>query len=162
MRSSSSPRQAPTGGASSALVVETQFASRLPDTVISGACIGASSSRKMRADEISTLKLESQKLQARAFEGSTQPHCEHVFVTGAFCAADASTPVRSDIWRIAPQKKKQAENARTKTRIRHHFSLFSCGHCSRANWVCECHMVRPQKKKRRQDAGATRKVGGGR
>src|SRR5580704_18771243 len=125
MRSPSSPRQAPTAGASSALVDETQFDSRFPDALISGAYFGASSSRTMRADEISTLKLESQKLQARAFEGSTQPHCKHVFVTGAFCAADASTPVRSDIWRIALQTKKQAENARAKTRIRHHFQCFS-------------------------------------
>src|ERR1700733_10344296 len=130
MRSPSSPRHAPTAGASSAVGVETPLDSRFPDTLISGACAGVSSSRMMRADETSTLKLESQKLQARAFDGSTQPHCKHVFVTGAFCAADASTPVRSDVWRIAPQKKKQAENARTKTRIRHHFSLFSCGHCS--------------------------------
>jgi hypothetical protein len=75
----------------------------------------------MRADEISTLKLESQKLQARAFEGSTQPHCKHVFVTGAFCAADASTPVRSDVWRIALLLKKQAENATARTRMQHHF-----------------------------------------
>jgi hypothetical protein len=44
-------------------------------------------------EDTSTLKLESQKLQARTFDGSTQPHCKHVFVTGAFCAADASTPV---------------------------------------------------------------------
>jgi hypothetical protein len=79
----------------------------------------------MRADEISTLKLESQKLQARAFDGSTQPHCKHVFVTGAFCAADASTPVRSDVWRIAPLMKKQGENASAKTRMQHHFQLFS-------------------------------------
>src|ERR1700684_4394445 len=126
MRSSSSPRQAPTGGASSALGVETEFASRLPDTVISGACVGASSSRTMRADEISTLKLESQKLQACAFEGSTQPHCKHVFVTGAFCAADASTPARSDVGRITPLIKKQGGNASAKTRIRHHFSFFFC------------------------------------
>jgi hypothetical protein len=80
----------------------------------------------MRADEISTLKLESQKLQARALDGSTQPHCKHVFVTGAFCAADASTPVRSDVGRIASVMKKQAENASAKTRMRHHFSIF-CG-----------------------------------
>jgi len=81
----------------------------------------------MRADETSTLKLESQKLQARAFDGSTQPHCKHVFVTGAFCAADASTPVRSDVGRIASVMKKQAENASAKTRMRHHFSIFCSG-----------------------------------
>src|ERR1700759_4554548 len=81
----------------------------------------------MRADEVSTLKLESQKLQARAFDGSTQPHCKHVFVTGAFCAADASTPVRSDVGRIPPQMKKQAENAVKKTRKRPHFFLFLVG-----------------------------------
>src|SRR5690349_11439069 len=36
---------------------------------------------------------ESQKVQARTPIGSIEPHCKHVFVTGAFCAADASTPV---------------------------------------------------------------------
>jgi hypothetical protein len=77
----------------------------------------------MRADEVSTLKLESQKLHARAFDGSTQPHCKHVFVTGAFCAADASTPVRSDNWRIALLMKKQAEIAMEKTRKQHHFQV---------------------------------------
>ena len=41
-------------------------------------------------------KDESQKLQARTLEGSTAPHCKHVFVTGEFCAADAGTPVRSE------------------------------------------------------------------
>jgi hypothetical protein len=39
---------------------------------------------------------ESQKLQPRTLDGSIAPHCEHVFVTGAFCAADAPTPVRSE------------------------------------------------------------------
>jgi hypothetical protein len=45
--------------------------------------------------EGSTEKDESQKLQARTLEGSIAPQCKHVFVTGAFCAADAGTPVRS-------------------------------------------------------------------
>src|SRR5262249_34690752 len=40
---------------------------------------------------------DSQKLQVRALDGSTAPHCKHVFVTGAFCAADACTPARSDL-----------------------------------------------------------------
>src|SRR5580692_6782948 len=120
MRSPSSPRHAPTAGAS-AVGVETQFDSRFADTLISGACAGVSSSRMMRADEISTLKLESQKLQARALDGSTQPHCKHVFVTGAFCAADASTPVRSDIGRITLWMRKQGENASAETRMQHHF-----------------------------------------
>jgi hypothetical protein len=75
----------------------------------------------MRADEVSTLKLDSQKLQARAFDGSTQPHCKHVFVTGAFCAADASTPVRSDVCRITLLTEMQAQIAPEKTRKRHHF-----------------------------------------
>jgi hypothetical protein len=39
---------------------------------------------------------ESQKLQPRTLDGSIAPQCEHVFVTGAFCAADAPTPVRSE------------------------------------------------------------------
>jgi hypothetical protein len=43
-----------------------------------------------------TEKDESQKLQARTVEGNTAPHCEHVFVTAEFCAADASTPVRRE------------------------------------------------------------------
>src|SRR5690348_11881873 len=41
-------------------------------------------------------RVDSQKLHTRTFEGSTAPHCKHVFVTGAFCAADACTPARSD------------------------------------------------------------------
>jgi hypothetical protein len=84
----------------------------------------------MRADEVSTLKLESQKLQARAFDGSTQPHCKHVFVTGAFCAADASTPVRSDDSRITPMMKMQGDIAEEKTRKQHHFSV--ARRCSRS------------------------------
>jgi len=43
-----------------------------------------------------TEKDESQKLQARTLERNTAPHCEHVFVTDEFCAADASTPVRRE------------------------------------------------------------------
>ena len=43
-----------------------------------------------------TEKDESQKLQARTLDGNTAPHCEHVFVTVEFCAADASTPVRRE------------------------------------------------------------------
>jgi hypothetical protein len=78
----------------------------------------------MREGEVSTLKLESQKLQARAFDGSTQPHCKHVFVTGAFCAADASTPVRSDDGRITLLMKKQGEIGPEMTRKRHHFDDF--------------------------------------
>jgi hypothetical protein len=45
-------------------------------------------------EEEPTEKAESQKLQARTLDSSTAPHCEHVFVTGKFCAADASTPVK--------------------------------------------------------------------
>src|SRR5262249_38565274 len=41
-------------------------------------------------------RVDSPKLHIRTFEGSTAPHCKHVFVTGAFCAADACTPARSD------------------------------------------------------------------
>jgi hypothetical protein len=33
-------------------------------------------------EEEQTEKDESQKLQARTLDGSTAPHCEHVFVTG--------------------------------------------------------------------------------
>jgi hypothetical protein len=42
------------------------------------------------------MKEESQKLQTRTLDGCTAPHCRHVFVTGRFCAADASTPVRRE------------------------------------------------------------------
>jgi hypothetical protein len=41
-------------------------------------------------------KDESQKWQARILAGNIAPHCKHVFVTGKFCAADASTPVRRE------------------------------------------------------------------
>src|SRR5215471_7009796 len=44
-----------------------------------------------------TEKDESQNWQTRLSFGSTAPHCEHVFVTGKFCAADASTPVRREL-----------------------------------------------------------------
>src|SRR5260370_12819116 len=43
-----------------------------------------------------TEKDESQKLQARMLDGNTAPHSEHVFVTGKFFAADASTPVKRE------------------------------------------------------------------
>jgi hypothetical protein len=43
-----------------------------------------------------TEKDESQKWQARILDGNIAPHCKHVFVTGKFCAADASTPVRRE------------------------------------------------------------------
>jgi hypothetical protein len=36
-------------------------------------------------------------LQTRMLESNTAPHCRHVFVTGRFCAADASTPVRREL-----------------------------------------------------------------
>jgi hypothetical protein len=38
--------------------------------------------------------MESQKRQAYTPEGNTAPHCKQVLVTGCFCAADASTPVK--------------------------------------------------------------------
>jgi len=67
-------------------------------------------------------------------EGSTAPHCRHVFVTGCFCAADASTPVRRERlenstkaeksslhWReeVANQSAKGAERS-TKIQLRFH------------------------------------------
>jgi len=54
-------------------------------------------------------KDESQKLQARTLEGNTAPHCEHVFVTGKFCAADASTPVRRELFENSIRLGCQAE-----------------------------------------------------
>jgi hypothetical protein len=50
-------------------------------------------------------KDESQKSQARTLDGSTAPHCKHVFVTGAFCAADAPTPVRSEPSKNSTEKR---------------------------------------------------------
>ena len=47
-------------------------------------------------EEVSTEKDESQKLPAPTVDNYTAPHCEHVFVTDEFCAADASTPVRRE------------------------------------------------------------------
>jgi hypothetical protein len=38
--------------------------------------------------------MESQKRQADTPEGNIAPHCKQVLVTGCFCAADASTPVK--------------------------------------------------------------------
>jgi hypothetical protein len=55
-----------------------------------------------------TEKDESQKLQARTVEGNTAPHCEHVFVTDEFCAADASTPVRREHFESNTNFKRQA------------------------------------------------------
>jgi hypothetical protein len=56
-----------------------------------------------------TEKDESQKWQARTLDGSTAPHCEHVFVTDEFCAADASTPVRRELLENNTQPKCQAD-----------------------------------------------------
>ena len=53
-------------------------------------------------------KDESQKLQAPTLDGKTAPHCEHVFVTGKFCAADASTPVRREQFEDSTRLKCQA------------------------------------------------------
>ncbi len=62
--------------------------------------------------------MESQKLQTRSLEGCTAPHCKHVFVTGAFCAADASTPARSDRSNHSMRGKSQAQNGASLWRIR--------------------------------------------
>src|SRR6266403_1509571 len=60
-------------------------------------------------EEGPTEKDESQKGQARTLDGNTAPHCEHVFVTGKFCAADASTPVRREHFKNSMHLKCQAE-----------------------------------------------------
>jgi hypothetical protein len=71
---------------------------------------------------------ESQKLQARTLDGSTAPHCEHVFVTGAFCAADAPTPVRSEPDENNTKKNKQRQGLRGMFRIRHQeITLYGAG-----------------------------------
>jgi len=53
-------------------------------------------------------KDESQKLHARTLDGNTAPHCKQVFVTGKFCAADASTPVRREHFENSMHPKCQA------------------------------------------------------
>jgi hypothetical protein len=56
---------------------------------------------------------ESQKLQTRISDESIAPHCKHVLFTGRFCAADASTPARSESEnRIARGGKVKRENGR--------------------------------------------------
>jgi hypothetical protein len=55
-------------------------------------------------------KDESQKLQTRTLDECTAPHCKHVFVTGAFCAADACTPVRSVGVQSSMREKSQVGN----------------------------------------------------
>jgi hypothetical protein len=62
---------------------------------------------------------ESQKLQARTLDGSTAPHCKHVFVTGAFCAADAPTPVRSEPDENNTKEKARKRKLKEMFRIRH-------------------------------------------
>jgi hypothetical protein len=61
-------------------------------------------------EEGPTEKDESQKLQARTLDGNTAQHCEHVFVTDEFCAADASTPVRREHFENSMHLKSQADN----------------------------------------------------
>src|SRR5262249_55759299 len=56
-----------------------------------------------------TIKVESQKLQTRTLDCCTAPHCRHVFVTGRFCAADASTPVRRELLQDTTDAKKASE-----------------------------------------------------
>jgi hypothetical protein len=51
-------------------------------------------------------------LQARTLDGSTAPHCKQVFVTGAFCAADAPTPVRSEREENSMKKRKEKTKLR--------------------------------------------------
>jgi hypothetical protein len=63
-------------------------------------------------EEGPTEKDESQKLQARTLDGKTAPHCEHVFVTGKFCAADASTPVRREQRKNSTHLKCQADKGK--------------------------------------------------
>jgi hypothetical protein len=50
-------------------------------------------------EERSAENEDSQKLHVRTLESNTAPHCKHVFVTGKFCAADASTPVRRELYK---------------------------------------------------------------
>src|SRR6266513_1965857 len=63
-------------------------------------------------EEVSSEKDESQKLQAPTLDNNTAPHCEHVFVTGKFCAADASTPVRREHFKNSMHLKCQAGKER--------------------------------------------------
>jgi hypothetical protein len=79
MRWETSPRQA---GSAWALVAEVPLAKDAGDS--------AWESQKGQARALSSSGSVSTDPEIR---GSIEPHCKHVFVTGAFCAADASTPV---------------------------------------------------------------------
>jgi hypothetical protein len=68
-------------------------------------------------EEVQTEKDESQKVQARTLDGNTAPHCEQVFVTGKFCAADASTPVRREHSEVNTQRKCQTDKEERLLRI---------------------------------------------
>jgi hypothetical protein len=57
-------------------------------------------------------------LQACMLEGSTQPHCGHVLVTGGFCAADASTPVRRERFENTTDAESQGRIWKVMSRIR--------------------------------------------
>jgi hypothetical protein len=71
-------------------------------------------------EEGSAARDESQKSQTRTLEGSIAPHCKHVFVTGAFCAADASTPVRREPPKNIIPRGSQAEMENGMWRISQH------------------------------------------
>lgn len=66
-----------------------------------------------------TEKEESQKSQTRTPEGNIAPHCEHVLVTGKFCAADASTPVRREPPETTTCEKYQASKRQSLSRKKH-------------------------------------------
>jgi len=69
--------------------------------------------------EVFKEKDESQKLQARTLDGNTAPHCKHVFVTGEFCAADARTPVRSELEENSTKGKTRKRKLERLFRIRY-------------------------------------------
>src|ERR1700732_3332614 len=94
---------------------------------------GASDTRSSSREDGSARKWESQKLQARTLEGSTQPHCGHVFVTGGFCAADASTPVRRERFEVTTEVRKSRRDLNTD--VANQAARRSNTYCGWEGWV---------------------------
>src|SRR6266404_874754 len=87
--------------------LERSIAAR-PESAFVASCSCVETSDGSSQEEVSTEKDESQKLHAGTVDNNTAPHCEHVFVTGKFCAADASTPVRREHFENSMHLKCQA------------------------------------------------------
>ena len=94
-----------------------------PWSIFSAISPRARGAASFSTEENSVEKFESQKLQARKLDGSIAPHCEHVVVTGGFCAADASTPVRREYFEDTTIPSSQAQICRPMSPIGQRGSL---------------------------------------